>query len=171
MKLVRFGAMGRECPGVLDEDGRIIDVGSLVHDYDARFFAEDGVERLRRIVAGGAADLPRVDPGSVRLGAPIATPQKIVCIGLNYADHAAEANFPVPDEPMVFLKAPNTLVGPYDDVRIPREGVRVDWEVELGIVIGRRARYLAYPEEALEHVARFSVVDDVSERGFQLDRG
>ncbi len=171
MKLVRFGTVGREAPGALDDEGQIIDLGSLVHDYDPRFFAEDGVERVRRIVADGAPALPRVDPASVRLGAPIATPQKIVCIGLNYADHAAEANFPVPKEPMVFLKAPNTLVGPFDDVRIPREGVRVDWEVELGIVIGKRARYLASPEEALEYIAGFSVVDDLSERGFQLDRG
>ena len=168
MRLARFGAIGRERPAILTAPDTLVDVGSIVHDYDARFFAEGGLQRLREASLDG---LPTVAPGDVRLGAPIAVPQKIVCIGLNYADHAREAGFPVPDEPMVFLKAPNTLVGPHDDVVIPRGGERVDWEVELAVVIGRRASYLADEAQALEAIAGFSIVNDLSERAFQLDRG
>lgn len=170
MKLMRFGEPGRERPGVLRDDV-ILDVTGKVADYDPRFFAEGGLEHLRRVVDDEAARLPRVDPDSVRVGPPIGRPGKIVCIGLNYADHAEEAGFPVPEEPTVFFKAPNTVVGPYDQVRIPRGGDRTDWEVELGVVIGSRARYLAGPEEGLAAVAGYSVVNEMTERGFQLDRG
>jgi 2-keto-4-pentenoate hydratase/2-oxohepta-3-ene-1,7-dioic acid hydratase in catechol pathway len=167
---VRFGDLGAERPGLLAADGTLLDAGEIVRDYDGRFFAEGGLETLAQAVA--ASD-PRLvpAPAGARIGAPIAVPQKIVCIGLNYADHAAEAGFPVPNEPMVFLKAPNTLIGPNDDVRIPREGTRVDWEVELAVVIGRQARYLADEHAALDAIAGFAVVNDLSERAFQLDRG
>jgi 2,4-diketo-3-deoxy-L-fuconate hydrolase len=170
MKLVRFGDQGGERPGVLARDGALLDASAIVRDYDGRFFAEGGLEVLRAAVAAGD---PRLTPAprNARIGAPIAMPQKIVCIGLNYADHAAEAGFPVPREPMVFLKSPNTLIGPNDEVRMPRAGTRVDWEVELGIVIGRQARYLPGEHAALDAIAGFAAVNDLSERAFQLDRG
>ncbi|HEY8583533.1 MAG TPA: fumarylacetoacetate hydrolase family protein, partial [Capillimicrobium sp.] len=171
MRLIRFGEPGRERPGVVAEDDRLLDVSSLVHDYDARFFREDGIDRLQRVVGASGGDLPVVEAADVRIGPPVALPQKIVCIGLNYADHAQEAGFPVPPEPMVFLKAPNSLVGPNDDVRMPVGATRVDWEVELAVVIGRQARYLPDVESALGYVAGFAVANDLSERAFQLDRG
>lgn len=170
MKLVRFGDQGGERPGVLAADGTLLDAGAIVHDYDARFFAEGGLDTLAQAVAAGDARLTPA-PEGVRIGAPIAMPQKIVCIGLNYADHAEEAGFPVPREPMVFLKSPNTLIGPNDDVRMPRKATRVDWEVELAVVIGRQARYLADEQAAMEAIAGFAAVNDLSERAFQLDRG
>jgi 2,4-diketo-3-deoxy-L-fuconate hydrolase len=169
MKLVRFGEPGRERPGVLHEDS-IVDVSGRIRDFDPRFFAEGGLAHLDTVVADVEA-LPRVDPATVRIGPPIGRPGKIVCIGLNYADHAEEAGFPVPAEPTVFFKAPNTIVGPHDQVRIPRGGDRTDWEVELGVVIGREARYLPDEAAGLDAVAGFAVVNEMSERGFQLTRG
>ncbi|SHK09327.1 2-keto-4-pentenoate hydratase/2-oxohepta-3-ene-1,7-dioic acid hydratase (catechol pathway) [Pseudonocardia thermophila] len=169
MKLVRFGDPGRERPGVLQDDV-IVDVSSRIRDYDPRFFAEGGLAHLEEVLREAEA-LPRVDPATVRIGPPIGRPGKIVCIGLNYADHAEEAGFPVPTEPTVFFKAPNTIVGPYDQVRIPRGGDRTDWEVELGVVIGREARYLPDEAAGLAAVAGFAVVNEMSERGFQLTRG
>jgi 2-keto-4-pentenoate hydratase/2-oxohepta-3-ene-1,7-dioic acid hydratase in catechol pathway len=169
MKLVRFGEPGYERPGVLS-DGEILDVGGHLRDYDPRFFAEGGLEHLKSVLS--AKDrLARVAPESVRLGPPIARPGKIVCIGLNYADHAEEAGFAIPTEPTVFFKAPNTIVGPADEVRIPRGGERTDWEVELAVVVGRRARYLDDEAAALETVAGYAVANEMSERGFQLERG
>jgi 2-keto-4-pentenoate hydratase/2-oxohepta-3-ene-1,7-dioic acid hydratase in catechol pathway len=170
MRLARFGEAGSERPAAFDADGILRDVSGDVEDYDARFFAGDGLARVAAALQDAAA-LPAVDPAAVRVGAPIAQPPKIVCIGLNYADHAQEAGFTVPDEPMIFLKAPNSLVGPYDDVRIPRGGERVDWEVELAVVIGREARYLPDEAAALDVIAGYAVVDDLSERVFQLERG
>jgi 2-keto-4-pentenoate hydratase/2-oxohepta-3-ene-1,7-dioic acid hydratase in catechol pathway len=168
MKLVRFGDPGRERPGVLTGAETIADVSSRVHDYDQRFFREDGLVRLRSMALDG---LPTVRVGDVRLGPPIARPEKIVCIGLNYADHAEEAGFPVPAEPTVFFKAPNTIVGPNDEVAIPPGAQRVDWEVELAIVIGRRARYLPDEDSAGAAIAGFAVANDLSERAYQLERG
>jgi 2,4-didehydro-3-deoxy-L-rhamnonate hydrolase len=169
MKLVRFGEAGSERPGVLGADGTLRDAGAIAKDYDGAFFAGGGVERVARALADGA--LPPLEADGVRIGAPIAQPSKIVCIGLNYADHAQEAGFQIPAEPMIFLKAPNSLVGPNDDILIPRGGQRVDWEVELAVVIGRRARYLADEQRALDAIAGFAVVNDLSERAFQLERG
>jgi 2,4-didehydro-3-deoxy-L-rhamnonate hydrolase len=171
VRLARFGAVGSEHPGVIDRDGStLIDLSDVVHDYDAAFFASGGPERLGALLAD-ARRLPRRPLDGVRLGPPIAKPEKIVCIGLNYADHVAEANFPMPAEPLVFLKAPNSMVGPTDQIRIPRAATRVDWEVELAVVIGRRARYLADEAAANDVIAGYTVANDLSERGFQLDRG
>lgn len=171
MRLVRYGPAGGERPGVLSSDStNIIDVGDHVRDYDPRFFAEGGMEKVARLLDEGLGPA-RIPVDSVRLGPPVTRPEKIVCIGLNYADHVAEAGFATPKEPLVFLKAPNTLVGPTDTIRIPRNATRVDWEVELAVVVGKRARYLADEQAARDVIAGCAVVNDLSERGFQLDRG
>jgi 2-keto-4-pentenoate hydratase/2-oxohepta-3-ene-1,7-dioic acid hydratase in catechol pathway len=168
MRLLRIGPAGAERPAVL-VDGVIRDVSSEVADYDAAFFAGGGLDHLRAL--GAAADgLPQVDPG-LRVGPPVARPGKVVCIGLNYADHAAESGAPLPAEPVVFMKDPSTVVGPYDDVRIPRTSLKTDWEVELGVVIGATARYLDGVEDAAAVIAGYCVSHDVSERHFQLERG
>ena len=166
MKLGRLGERGRERP-VLVADDATFDLSSLTDDVDGAFLAGDGVERVRRAAAEGT--LP-VLPGAaeLRVGAPIARPSAVVCIGLNYAAHAAESGAAPPAQPVMFLKTPNTVVGPYDDVRIPRGSERTDWEVELGVVIGRPTSYLDSPEQAMSHVAGFVVANDLSERDFQL---
>lgn len=169
MKLFRFGEIGDELPGVILDDGRRIDAGALIEDYDEHFFAEDGVERLREWVDRGAPGADVIED-DVRLGPPIARPSKIVCVGLNYRDHAAESGQPVPAEPVLFFKATTSLVGPNDDVVIPRGASKLDWEVELAIIIGRVARYVP-ASRALEHVAGYALHNDYSERGFQLERG
>src|SRR3954449_13129040 len=168
---MRVGAPGAERPVVRVDDTRYVDVSDLVPDFDETFFGGDGVRRLaepvaRRIAAGETEPF-----GSRRIGAPIARPHQILCIGLNYRDHAAETGQPVPDEPILFTKSPNTLIGPYDEVRIPRGSTKTDWEVELGIVIGQRTSYLDSVEEARDVIAGFCVVNDVSERAFQMERG
>ncbi|HWO09848.1 MAG TPA: fumarylacetoacetate hydrolase family protein [Polyangiaceae bacterium] len=170
MKLIRFGELGNEKPGLLDAAGERIDASAFVADYDEAFFASGGLERLRAWAcsrAGAAA--PRVDT-SVRWGAPIARPSKIVCIGLNYRDHARETGAALPAEPIVFFKATTALAGPYDDLVLPRGSTKTDWEVELAVIIGRRARYVA-ESEALDHVAGYALHNDYSERAFQLERG
>jgi 2-keto-4-pentenoate hydratase/2-oxohepta-3-ene-1,7-dioic acid hydratase in catechol pathway len=167
MKLLRVGPAGAETPAVL-VDGIIRDVSGDVDDYDGVFFASGGVDRLRSVVAAGG--LPQIDPG-VRVGAPVPRPGKVVCIGLNYADHAAESGAALPAEPVVFMKDPSTVVGPYDDVRIPRTSTKTDWEVELGVVIGATGRYLERVEDAAGVIAGYCVSHDVSERHFQLERG
>ncbi len=169
MRLIRLGPSGAERPHLLLPDDRVVDVTAQVGDFDPAFFARDGLAALRRLQvndAAGATPMP-----AVRVGPPVTRPGKIVCIGLNYRDHAEESGAPVPTEPVVFLKAPNTLVGPNDDVHIPRGSTKTDWEVELGIVIGRTCRYLASHEEALAAIAGYMVNHDVSEREFQLERG
>jgi 2-keto-4-pentenoate hydratase/2-oxohepta-3-ene-1,7-dioic acid hydratase in catechol pathway len=153
---------------VLDGDGDVRDVSGVVPDIDGRLFAGDGLDRIRTALAGGA--LPVVDSGE-RIGPPVARPGKVVCIGLNYSDHAAETGAPLPAEPVVFLKAPNTVVGPNDRVLVPRDSVKTDWEVELAVVIGRTARYLGTHAEAMACVAGYAISNDVSEREFQLERG
>lgn len=168
MRLVRLGAAGAERPHVLVDDDLVVDVSDLVSDFGGEFFAADG---LATVAAALSSRTPTPLPDGVRFGAPVAKPEKIVCIGLNYVDHADETGQAVPTEPIVFFKAPNTLVGPYDAVRIPRGSTKTDWEVELAIVIGRRCRYLASEDEALAAVAGFMVCNDVSERAFQLERG
>jgi 2-keto-4-pentenoate hydratase/2-oxohepta-3-ene-1,7-dioic acid hydratase in catechol pathway len=170
MKLIRFGHLGQERPGLIDAQGARRDCGRYAIDYDRVFLDGGGLDRLRRLTAEEIAALPLV-PAEARWGAPVARPGKVVCIGLNYADHAAEAGMAIPKEPIVFLKASNTVVGPYDDVLIPRRSLKTDWEVELGVIIGRTARYLDSPADALAHIAGYCVSNDVSEREFQIERG
>jgi 2-keto-4-pentenoate hydratase/2-oxohepta-3-ene-1,7-dioic acid hydratase in catechol pathway len=168
--LMRIGQPGSEKPIVRLDDETYVDVSDLATDFDEAFFGSGGIERIKPVVQ------QRADAGQVarfageRIGAPFARPHQILCIGLNYSDHAAETGQTVPDEPILFTKSPNTLIGPNDDVRIPRGSTKTDWEVELGIVIGKRASYLDSPEEAREAIAGFVVVNDVSERAFQMER-
>jgi 2,4-didehydro-3-deoxy-L-rhamnonate hydrolase len=169
MKLTRFGDRGEEKPGLLLKDGTRVDVSAAVTDYNEEFFGTGGLERLRRWVENNSGDLRRVD-SSIRLGAPICRPSKIVCIGLNYRDHAAETGQEVPREPVIFFKATSSLSGPNDEVVIPLGSTKLDWEVELAFVIGREARYVA-KRDALDHIAGYVLHNDYSERAFQLERG
>ncbi|MGQ5264710.1 fumarylacetoacetate hydrolase family protein [Micromonospora sp. ZYX-F-536] len=169
MKLLRVGAIGQERPVALDAHGRLVDLSDLVVEIDGAFLSGDGVEVVRAAVEGG--DLPLVADPETRIGAPIARPGKIVCVGLNYSDHAAETGAQPPTEPILFMKAPNTVVGPNDQVLIPRGSVKTDWEVELAVVIGRTARYLESDDAALACVAGYAISNDLSEREFQLERG
>ncbi|WP_137844505.1 fumarylacetoacetate hydrolase family protein [Microbacterium sp. 2FI] len=169
MTLARLGATGSEIP-VIRHDGRVFDLRPLTADIDGAFLASDGIARAG--TAATAGELPELaGADDLRVGPPIARPGKIVCIGLNYHDHAEETGAAVPSEPVVFMKDPSTVVGPFDDVLIPRRSVKTDWEVELGVVIGTEARYVAAPEDALQHVAGYVLSHDVSEREFQLERG
>jgi 2,4-diketo-3-deoxy-L-fuconate hydrolase len=169
MKLVRFGVRGKEKPGLLAVDGGIKDCSSWVTDYDHAFFRDGGLDRLREL-APSSDTLPDA-PDGVRLGAPIARPGNVYAIGLNYSDHAKETGAAIPEEPILFMKGTGAVCGPYDPILIPRGSRKTDWEVELGVVIGRDARYLASPEAAREVVAGYCVANDVSERTFQLERG
>lgn len=169
MKLIRFGEPGKEKPGLILPDGARVDASAFAADYDEKFFESDGIVRLERWARANAAKAPRVDP-AVRLGSPVARPSKIICIGLNYRDHAAETESPVPAEPVLFFKATTSLVGPNDPVVIPRDAHKVDWEVELAVVIDARASYLP-KERAYECVAGYALHNDYSERAFQLERG
>lgn len=171
MKLLRIGPFGAEKPAALVDDGHYVDLSDVVHDFDERFFGDGGIERLRPIVAERVGSGRVLDLAGRRIGAPIARPHQILCIGLNYSDHAAETGQAVPSEPILFTKSPNTLVGPDDDVRIPRNSTKPDWEVELGIVMGARASYLDSVEDARDAIAGWVLVNDVSERAFQLERG
>ena len=170
MKLIRFGKRGSEKPGVLVEGVRR-DLSSEFRDWGSDFFAAVGLnalkELLRRRNPGTFAEVPDGE----RWGAPIARPHKIICIGLNFHDHARESGMEVPKEPILFMKATNTVVGPYDNLLIPRRSNKTDWEVELGVVIGKEARYLESPEKATDHIAGYCISHDVSEREFQLERG
>jgi 2-keto-4-pentenoate hydratase/2-oxohepta-3-ene-1,7-dioic acid hydratase in catechol pathway len=168
---MRLGPVGQEKPVVRVDDEHYVDVSDVAADFNEAFFTEPGMHHLESVVAERVA-AGAVHPfGDQRIGAPIARPHQILCIGLNYSDHAAESGMPVPDEPILFTKSPNTLVGPNDDVRMPRGATKLDWEVELGIVIGTRTSYLDSPEQARDHIAGYVVVNDVSERAFQLERG
>ena len=168
MKLLRVGAPGREIPAVRSDDGRLLDISELTADVDGAFLAGDGVDRVRAALEAGA--LPELPANEdLRIGAPVARPGKVVCIGLNYRDHAAETGAKIPERPVVFLKAPYTVVGPHDTVLIPRGSTKTDYEVELAVAIGRAARYLESPEAALEHVAGYAISNDVSEREFQIE--
>jgi 2-keto-4-pentenoate hydratase/2-oxohepta-3-ene-1,7-dioic acid hydratase in catechol pathway len=169
MKLVRFGERGNEKPGVLLDDGTRVDVSASGMDYDEEFFGGEGVERLRRWVEKNSGDLPRVE-SAVRLGAAISRPSKIVCIGLNYKDHAAETKQPIPNEPVIFFKATSALAGPNDQVIMPKGGAKLDWEVELAFVVGKQARYVS-KQDAIDHVAGYVLHNDYSERAFQIERG
>ncbi len=166
MKFARLGPVGEEVPVVVDGD-RHLDLRPITSDVDGTFLADDPVGRTRAAIAAGA--LPELPDAAVRrIGAPIARPSAVVCVGMNYAAHAAESGSAPPEIPIMFLKTPNTVVGPNDDVQIPRDSTKTDWEVELGVVIGRRASYLDAPSDAGAHIAGFVVANDVSERDFQM---
>src|SRR6201988_3729174 len=169
MKLIRFGTPGHETPGVLLNDGTRLDVSRLGADYDENFFAAGGLQKLRIWLASNASSAPRL-PESVRLGPPMCRPSKIVCIGLNYRDHAAETKAEPPKEPVLFFKSTTSLTGPHDPLIMPRNSTKVDWEVELAVIIGKRALYVD-KKDALEHVAGYALHNDYSERSFQLEHG
>ena len=169
MKLIRFGPAGAERPGVLLPDGRRIDTSGFGEDYSEQFLGGDGLARLARWVANEGARAPVVGD-DVRLGPPIQRPSKIVCVGLNYRDHAKESGMAVPAEPVLFFKSTTAIVGPNDDVVIPKGSTKTDWEVELAVVIGQRASYVS-ESDAANHIAGYVLHNDYSERVFQLERG
>ena len=169
MKLVRFGSRGQEKPGLITAAGGIKDCSAHVADYDHAFFASGGLEMLRGLAAR-IDTLPDV-PAGTRLGAPVARPGNVYAIGLNYSDHAKETGAAIPAEPILFMKSTTAVCGPHDPILIPRGSEKTDWEVELGVVIGRDARYLPTKEAAREVIAGYCVANDVSERAFQLERG
>ena len=166
MKLLRYGPAGQEKPGLLDRDGKIRDLSGVVQDIGPETLASASLQKLRGV---DPASLPAVG-GEPRIGPCVARVPKIVCVGLNYTDHAEETGAPTPKEPVLFMKAVTAITGPYDDVMLPKGSVKGDWEVELGIVIGSVTRYVAV-HDALKHVAGYCVVNDVSEREFQIERG
>ena len=166
MKLVRYGAKGKELPGIIDSDGDLRSLAGLVNEGSEQFLSDKGLAELGRM---NLSKLPLV-PGKPRFGCPVANVSKFVAIGLNYTDHAKETNSPIPKEPIIFMKTLNCLQGPNDDVMIPRGSVKTDWEVELGIVIGKKTRYVTQ-DDALDHVAGYVLVNDVSEREYQMERG
>jgi 2-keto-4-pentenoate hydratase/2-oxohepta-3-ene-1,7-dioic acid hydratase in catechol pathway len=168
MKLIRYGEKGVEKPGVLIEGTRYC-LSKYFKDWDREFFASDGMQRVKELVVDYKS-LSEVDKKE-RWGAPMARPGKVICIGLNYSDHAREAGLPIPEEPIVFQKGSNTVVGPFDPILIPRGSTKTDWEIELGVVMGKEARYLDSIDESEEHIAGYCLVNDVSERAFQLERG
>jgi len=169
MRLVRLGAPGAEKPAALLDDENYIDLSDVVDDFNEAFFAAGRMDEIANVVADRWDTAKPI--GSLRIGAPIARPHQILCIGLNYSDHAAETGQAVPSEPILFTKSPNTLQGPNDDLQIPRGSVKTDWEVELAIVIGKRCSYLADEAEAEAAIAGYTVVNDVSEREWQIERG
>jgi 2-keto-4-pentenoate hydratase/2-oxohepta-3-ene-1,7-dioic acid hydratase in catechol pathway len=168
MKLIRFGSIGNEKPGVQLSNGDRLDVSQWGSDYDEDFFGGSGIEDLKAWLEKHQNDCPKIDPDQ-RLGIPLVRPSKIVCVGLNYAKHAAESGMAVPKEPVLFFKATSALVGPYDAIIIPKGSTQTDWEVELAVVIGKRASYVS-EADALEHVAGYVLHNDVSESEFQLER-
>jgi 2-keto-4-pentenoate hydratase/2-oxohepta-3-ene-1,7-dioic acid hydratase in catechol pathway len=169
VRLLRIGPFGSERPAVLDENDQAFDISAITADIDSAFLAGGGLAQVRSALAEGT--LPALEISDARIGAPIADPGKIVCIGLNYFDHAKETGATPPTEPILFLKTPDTVVGPNDEVLIPHRSVKTDYEVELAVVIGRTARYLESADDALACVAGYAVVNDVSEREFQVERG
>lgn len=162
--------MGNEKPAIALDEQRYVDVSDLVADYDAEFFSSDKLAELQDAFDQRVAENKISFLGEQRIAAPFARPHQIICIGLNYADHAKESGAQVPPEPIIFTKAPNTLIGPNDDVSIPKNSQKCDWEVELGVVVGKQARYLESPEAALDHIAGYVICNDISEREFQLER-
>jgi 2-keto-4-pentenoate hydratase/2-oxohepta-3-ene-1,7-dioic acid hydratase in catechol pathway len=169
MRLLRIGPAGDERPAAMARDDRLLDLSGVVTEIDGAWLAGGGIERARAAVeAGGLAEL---DSAGIRVGPPVARPGKVVCIGLNYSDHAEETKADKPTEPVVFMKAPNTVIGPHDEVLIPKRSTKTDWEVELAVIIGRTARYVKDEAEALSCVAGYAISNDVSEREFQLERG
>jgi len=179
MRLMRVGEAGAERPALLDEAGRVRDLSALGRDLEGDLLGAASRDELRR--ACSDSSLPVIGEwtgggtfamdGGIRVGPPVPKPEKIVCIGLNYRDHAEETGNPLPAEPVVFMKAPNCLVGPYDEILVPRLSEKTDWEVELAVVIGDRARYLESPDDAASVIAGYALSNDVSEREFQIERG
>ncbi len=167
MKLIRHGECNKEKPGIC-VDGINYDVSGFIHDYNEEFFSSGGLQHLVLMAEKHKATLPKVSDGE-RLGSPIARPSKIVCIGLNYADHAKETGAVPPPEPVIFLKSTTALCGPFDEIMIPKNSVKTDWEVELAVIIGKKASYVQ-KAEAMDHVAGYCLHNDVSERAFQLER-
>ncbi|BBU30606.1 ureidoglycolate lyase [Burkholderia sp. THE68] len=165
MKLLRYGSPGQEKPGLLDAEGNIRDLSNHVADIAGEALLPDSLARLKAL---DAASLPRVE-GSPRLGSCVGGTRKFICIGLNYSDHAAETGATVPPEPIIFMKATSAIVGPNDSIEIPRDSLKTDWEVELGVVIGKTAKYVS-EADAMNHVAGYCVINDVSERAFQAER-
>ena len=168
MKLIRFGKPDNEKPGVQLDNGQRIDVSGFGSDYDEKFFGSEGPKRLREWLSLHQEKCPQISD-DLRLGSPICRPSKIVCVGLNYAKHAKESGMDVPNEPVLFFKASSAVVGPYDDVILPRNSKKSDWEVELALVIGAKASYVD-KENAMNHVAGYVLHNDISEREFQLER-
>ena len=168
MKLIRFGTVGNEKPGVELKDGSRIDVSAFGEDYNENFFGTEGVERLALWLKNNGSTCPIISD-DVRLGTPLVRPSKLVCVGLNYAQHAAESGMAIPKEPVLFFKSTSAIVGPNDDIIIPKGSEKTDWEVELAIVIGKKASYVE-EANALEHVAGYVLHNDVSERAFQIEK-
>lgn len=167
MKLIRWGTDGQEKTGVIINELKY-DTSAFGEDYNEQFFERDGLNRLADFLKQQEGKLTEI-PASARLGSPVARPSKIICIGLNYADHAKETNAPIPPEPIIFMKSTTAIVGPYDDIIIPKNSVKTDWEVELAIIIGKKASYVE-EAEALDYVAGYALHNDVSEREFQIER-
>ncbi|MFV8342410.1 fumarylacetoacetate hydrolase family protein [Flavobacterium sp. XS2P39] len=167
MKLIRFGEAGKEKPGILIGEKRF-DVSAIVADYNEAFFDENGLETLKAALENNPV-LPEVD-ASVRLGSPVARPSKIICIGLNYVDHCKETNAPIPEEPIIFFKSTTALCGPNDDLIIPKNSTKTDWEIELVFIVGKKASYVE-EADAMDYVAGYCLHNDYSERAFQLERG
>ncbi len=167
MKLIRFGNIGNEKPGIINSDGKRKDLSSVFADWDRKFFQNDGINELAKQDFNNFPDVPE----SERIASCVARPGKVICIGLNYSDHAAESGMAIPTEPIIFQKGANTVVGAFDNILIPRKSEKTDWEVELGIVIGKDARYLDSVEDAQNYIAGYCISHDVSERAFQLERG
>jgi 2-keto-4-pentenoate hydratase/2-oxohepta-3-ene-1,7-dioic acid hydratase in catechol pathway len=167
MKLIRFGELGKEKPGVIIYDKRY-DVSSIISDYDESFFENNGLETLKKALENNP-ELPEIDQ-NIRLGSPVARPSKIICIGLNYVDHCKETNAPIPTEPIIFFKSTTSLCGPNDDLIIPKNSTKTDWEVELAFVVGKRASYIE-EADALNYIAGYALLNDYSERAFQIEMG
>ncbi|MDC3178957.1 fumarylacetoacetate hydrolase family protein [Flavobacteriales bacterium] len=168
MKLIRFGEKNKEKPGIQLVDDQRIDVSSFIDDYDENFFYKIGIKKLRNWLNKNKEKCPIID-NNIRIGPPISRPSKIVCVGLNYAKHAAESGMNIPDEPVLFFKSSSAITGPYDPIIIPKNSSKTDWEVELAIVIGKRASYVS-KEDALNYIAGYVLHNDVSEREFQIER-
>lgn len=168
MKLIRFGDVGKEKPGIQLENGTKIDVSHFGEDYNETFFETNGVERLKNWLKDNESKCPSISD-ETRLGSPICRPSKLVCIGLNYAQHAAEAGMKIPSEPVLFFKSTTAIIGPNDDVIIPKGSEKTDWEVELAVVIGKKASYIS-KDEVIDHIAGYVLHNDISERAFQIER-
>lgn len=167
MKLIRFGNKGQETPGYLDDSGSRRDLSSFGEDFNQQFFGDDGIHRLKEWLESQQQSLPIVD-SHIRWAPPVAIPSKIICVGLNYSDHAKESGMAIPDEPVLFFKASSALTGPYDPIIIPPNSEKTDWEVELALVIGKQASYVE-EQNAIAHVAGYTVMNDLSERAYQLE--
>jgi 2,4-diketo-3-deoxy-L-fuconate hydrolase len=169
MKLIRFGEAGKEKPGIVTQEGKWLDCSPFGEDWSEEFLGQDGLSRLAKWLESNQANLPLIGD-NYRLGSPIKRPSKIVCVGLNYTKHALESGMAVPEVPILFMKATSSLCGPFDDILIPRNSTKTDWEVELAVIIGKKATYVG-KEEAMDYVAGYALHNDVSERDFQLNHG